>query len=715
MPLLSFFGAPNVSATDLVEVAPWDYHPPEDALDKVRSKEKGKRRKDMLKPGTEWQVYSAVKGLNPSVIISGENPATALRGLVIDFDTQQTVEMVHHFLKQESETFHPNFIEVSLSGNIRLVWVFEREINVPDTAFASAFINAAVRKMHIRDMANGYDDAANAKPTMRWTNGGEWHKFKEAPLPWELVFGIACDVSKALDFGQSAIPIDIIAAQVEKLFPGRWTGEFVIGALGVRFWDAAGDCETGAQIKPDGMLCFTGRVPFVRWNEILGAAWCNEQRALHIGRAAGETYFDGHTYWHCTAGLWVSMNREDAILRLRTKGISTVKGKGQACSDADKVLEHIQETNRIKGASPLINYPPGMVSLDGERILNTVTAVALAAAPTLDPVPERDFPWIWKFLNGFFARPELNAVMYFHSWMQRAYRVRLDYSTGAAAMGQALFLCGPKNNGKTLLCSRIIKPLLGNKERNPFSHLVGKSDFNDDLFDSPLWAINDEESPGNEADKQRMNARLKGYIVNSYHTYHPKFCKRLNIPWVGRIVVTLNDDAESVGILPEINDNTYDKLMFFASRAYDGAWPNPAEVDVILARELPFYAAWLLRRFIVPGGICTDGRIGIKSFFDPHILALSKQQSYAWNFFETLQMWARETLDEDTDKVFEANPSELAARLDPCDQIKSVMRGVKVSVIAKSLITLAKAKSTGITNIGDRHFRFDKQQILAKQ
>ena len=37
------------------------------------------------------------------------------------------------------------------------------------------------------------------------------------------------------------IPLSIIAEEVQRRFPGRWQGEFTIGARGVRFWDAQAD------------------------------------------------------------------------------------------------------------------------------------------------------------------------------------------------------------------------------------------------------------------------------------------------------------------------------------------------------------------------------------------------------------------------------------------------------------------------------------------
>ena len=59
-------------------------------------------------------------------------------------------------------------------------------------------------------------------------------------------------------------------------------------------------------------------------------------------------------------------------------------------------------------------------------------------------------------------------------------------------------------------------------------------------------------------------------------------------------MVTLNDDPQSIGILPEVNFNTSDKLMFFSSLPYEKQWPERDELESTIERELPFFARWLL-------------------------------------------------------------------------------------------------------------------------
>src|SRR5690606_36589839 len=102
----------------------------------------------------------------------------------------------------------------------------------------------------------------------------EWYTLKTDPVPADICRGAAVKAGKSLNKDcKSEVSLEAIAAEVEKRFPGRWQGEFKVDATGVRFWDPNADAPAGCQVKPDGMLCFTGNVPFMRWADIFGRAW----------------------------------------------------------------------------------------------------------------------------------------------------------------------------------------------------------------------------------------------------------------------------------------------------------------------------------------------------------------------------------------------------------------------------------------------------------
>jgi hypothetical protein len=703
--------APNL-VTSLAPGQPWDFSP--DNLEEIRAKTKKDRRKWACEPTTRWNCYTAVVGAVASQLVGKDNPAVALHGLVADYDMQQPLEYVLNLLNQLPPHLVPNFIEISLSKKVRLIWNFDRPLRVVDSKFASELIKGLFKKMGVPKLLPGYDDSSE-KVNERWTNGGEWYEVNPEPMPWEHVLGMALDVSKKIEFAGSEIPIEQVAERIAELYPNRWEGEFKVGALGVRFWDDAADNETGCQVKPDGMLCFTGDKSFVYWREILGNDWFNERRNVNLAFAAADIHFDGRSYWREKAGVWRPVVREDVLLHLAAHGIPTEKRKGQPLSDAARVLHYIQENQHIDGAAPYINYRPGIIDIDNSRILNTSTLRALEpAADCGEVIPEKHFPWIWAFIKGLLESKDERALMSFLAWLQRFYRAIYEYKP---AMGQAIFLCGPKSNGKTLLAMRIIKPLVGNKAANPYDHLVGNTNFNGDLFEAPLLAVNDEEAPEREAVKQKLLQRIKAFVVNPMHTFERKYMNRISVHWNGRIFITLNDDPNSIGILPEVNHNTHDKLMFFASRPFVGKWGNQQELEARIAAELPFFARWLMDIFEAPAEVLNDGRMGVESYFDERILELSKQQIHAYNLLELLAVWCRTGgfWHDPKETTWTGTPSDLMAQFATADQLLVLVRDWRVAGLAKSLATLARLESTGVQFVEgtqERSFRITRALVL---
>jgi hypothetical protein len=295
---------------------------------------------------------------------------------------------------------------------------------------------------------------------------------------------------------------------------------------------------------------------------------------------------------------------------------------------------------------------------------------------------------------------------HFLAWLQRAYLIVLKHRR---LMGQNLFLCGPRNNGKTLLCLRIVAPLMGNKVSNPMDYLSGSTNFNSELFSAALLAVNDEDAPSSEASRSRMLAKLKGMAVNPSHHYHAKFATPVTIDWTGRIFITLNDDPSSVGMLPEVSANTRDKLMFFASQPYAGSFPPQDELEALLAKEIPYFAHWLLE-YKPPQEVLSDNRMGVVSYFDPRILEVGHQQTFSSNLGELIGLWVRVDAYWGDKSDWEGSPTELLSALQTNDLTAGMAREWTQHKVVKALTALAKHEGSGITATGEdgRGFRITK-------
>lgn len=171
-------------------------------------------------------------------------------------------------------------------------------------------------------------------------------------------------------------------------------------------------------------------------------------------------------------------------------------------------------------------------------------------------------------------------------------------------------------------------------------------------------------------------------------------------------MVTLNDDPQSIGILPEVNFNTSDKLMFFSSLPYEKQWPERDELESTIERELPFFARWLLDVYKPPTEVLIGGRMGVNSFFDSRILKLSKQQRYSHNLLEVLVEWCKTShLFAEKRIAWSGTPTALQSQLGGHEPLAQVMREWTVPKIAKALVALARNPENGVSSVETNHGR----------
>ena len=154
------------------------------------------------------------------------------------------------------------------------------------------FIVYIGRKLKLSKWFGGLDTTCLGNPQQYYEIGTDWKVFQQdAPIPSSMLEFWLYDAAKDIPIVDDTanlydIPIETVAAEVEKRFGSRWRGPFEIGRRGVRFWDPSADNETAAIVRKDGMQCFTGGKSFVSWREILGNQFVELGNRLVERRAA---------------------------------------------------------------------------------------------------------------------------------------------------------------------------------------------------------------------------------------------------------------------------------------------------------------------------------------------------------------------------------------------------------------------------------------------
>lgn len=693
------FVSKNLVSHDIIEGCPWNFDVTPERVHEMQNLSREVRRSTLFQPTFQWNTYNGLCGSVTQNRVSADNPPILCRALVVDYDAKTSPEMVYDYVSKLDPSIQPNFLEQSLGGNWRALWIFEKDILTDGLNFAQEYLKVLIKTLGADKMLAGYDEAS-WKATQMWTNGGYWLENHDKPLSYNFLIGAACTLISERKSEGFEIPIEIIATEVERRFPGRWQGTFEIGGHGVRFWDSKADNPRGAFITKHGCYCFTGLKAYVSWEEIFGKTWVDTNRNINLGEITKNIFTDGKSYWYeSSMGQYLSKGREDILLSFRVKGLSNKISKGATSSDADKALEHVNTYSRVSGGAPLLYRPPGVNLVNGHKILNTSFTPLIV--PSAGPCEPSQIPELWDWFQGLFVKlqgttPELYWISHWANVVQGIY-------VGKPVTGRAVFLCGPPESGKTMLCERILSPLLGGKMADPNAYMMGLTPFNADLLNAGLLAINDSEAPTGDKERNQWAQRMKSMVVNDVFQYHAKFKEKIEITYPGKIIVTLNTDPKSLSMLLGLEEGTKDKVMFFAVKERVGGWPNKYDMRATIDKGLPVLVRILLDWKIPDFIIDERSRYGLKSYYDPTLVELSHQQESSYNLQEIIMVWQKEGfywVENDENRCWEGTATELLAELSEQTSLHVVLKDWNGYRIAKALTSLSSLSSSGVSSIG---------------
>jgi hypothetical protein len=631
----------NLSSSHTTECDPWN----------ISSQAPQKMKWN--KPDVDHCFYSGLEGLIQSVRIDTKNnPAVFLHWLVADYDGQIDQNMRDTVLERCGD-FKPQYICRTFSGGARLLWKLEEPFPLHKNDLTAKLLKHVRKKLKLSKILVGLDTAAFEDPAKYYEAGTEWVHLSDdvIPAPFMMQWAIESTHNYAWKKLGPSIPMELIAEEVEKQYPGQWQGEFEVGVRGVRFWDSSADNETAAVIRESGMQCFTGGQAFVPWSAILGGKFVRQFQADQIGGAVTDVYFDGREYWtQLSNGQWQASNKSDLALHLKVeRGLSAVVPRGSTFSEVDQALHRIQKQQCIVCAAPLIHRPKGIVYIDGFRVLNTSTASVFQPAdlrysesafdedkrsdPTgkrqkQDVDPATDFLWLDEYFTTYFDPVE--QLDYFYAWLRRWYASALD---GKMLPGQAAFFAGKPNTGKTLLSTGILSRIFGG-HIDASSFLSGEDGFNSHLFNSAVWAVDDVVPLTDNKSHMKFSALIKKMAANRTFSVREKYRVDKLIEWNGRVVVTCNTDPESLRILPDMDLSNCDKInLFRVAKREDFTFPN--DVADIIHSELPFFLRWLLD-WSPPDHVLGDSRYGVQTYRDASLFEASRHASSSYSFLEVL-------------------------------------------------------------------------------
>src|SRR6478736_2076359 len=717
------FALPNLVSKTVTPCTPWTFKAT--IPDEVRGKD-GKKLRDawINNPDTNHEVYSGFEGLNPGMRISGgkkvsqeeENPPFKLHAFVADIDCPVSQEELTAGLNRVK--FIPNYYEKTLSGNARLIWLLESPVTLPSRKFAVELLELALVRMRVEQIAPALDKPAWVEPNRYYTNSGDFFVVDEtARIGSALLNGWVLEVAEKHHWKKQknavAIPLPLVFAEIEKKFPAHgWSGDFAEESQGPSFWLPNSSSPKSAIVKPTGLFTFSSSAvkSFYSWADLLGVDFVNTYETELLGKAVENIYHDGKQYYRSDGfSDWKPFTKEDTQSHLvTTRGLNPVKD-GDRPSELSRAMEYVRDWQGIVGAAPFVFQQPGIITKNGNRFLNTHTRKVLqpADAPNSGKKAWGDgFPFLAKYFDGLFDPHE--QLDFFLSWLARFYSGAFELNLQS---GQNVFLLGSVNVGKTFLSQGVLWELMGGGAEAE-SYLLGKTDFNSELFECALWSIDDNAATVDAVTHRKFSAITKKMAANTTFQYHAKFRVPCSVDWLGRVIVTANDDEQSARIVPDMSMSNREKFFLFrAAKVPAVVFPDRRACKAILRDELPHLARFLLD-YRIPEHCIGSSRFGVMHYHEKSLLATAEQSSQSAGFLEIIEDWRQTFFSENTAlNYWQGTSFQLLKKLNS-DQLGSLagVRNLSVNAIAAGLSTL-KAKGMPFECVSDgltREWRIPK-------
>jgi len=587
------------------------------------------------------------------------NPPTKMYAFIADYDANCTDVMIANIeANPVPNGYMPNYICDSFQkGRKRLIWLFEKEVILGGNyASAVAFAKKVATEIKARNWLPGFDENT-LHPRTYFAIGSNWKAVSPMKIPHSVLSLWAISTDMMIQFTDNTIsppPLEKIAELVSDRFPGRWHGDFVLGARGIRFWDAKADNQTAAVVMAEGMRCFTGDFGFVRWEDIFGKKDIDELRGESFGTLRDRILWDTKKFYLYIDEYdeWVSYAKDDIVQHLICCGIDNRAPRGGGPSRVTKFLNEIRMHQRINEALPFVYRSVGKTFYMGEWYLNTAKTKVLPPAPPLQSPGDdfhqagpKVFPFLHDFMSNFFDPvrikpkwvPESVAekdvqLYHFLAWFYRFYKSAHERKP---LSGQALIFGGPPGRGKGFMTSGLIAPIMGGAADGS-DFLVNDEQWTSEVLQKGLITVDDDTSGDDVRAHRAFTTKLKKMVANPQATYNKKYGNAGRVEWMGRVTITCNLDPDSLRILPDMSQSNADKIMLFlAGHGID--LPNKNELDEIVSREAPHFCRWLIDWKPPKWVLAGDDRYWVRSYHHPLLLEAAAGHGTAANVLEMLR------------------------------------------------------------------------------
>ncbi|MFA5322059.1 MAG: CHC2 zinc finger domain-containing protein [Smithella sp.] len=311
-------------------------------------------------------------------------------------------------------------------------------------------------------------------------------------------------------------------------------------------------------------------------------------------------------------GDYQSLTEAQLKQQLAYMGFQPVKFKGETVSEINKILIDIRNKNDVNYAGSLAGWKKGLFEINSSRILIT-------EAPRLIEPADIDYSVILSFISQLFDDPEEGQLPYFLGWMKVAYD---SLKTENFRPGQMVALAGPHNCGKSFL-QQMITEILGGRAAKPYSFLIGKTDFNADLFSAEHLCIEDEVASTDIRARRAFGSSIKQLTACDTQRLHAKGRQAMTLSPFWRCTISLNDEPENLMVLPPMDESIADKIMLFKVSRVKMPMPTATNTDRsklwhTIKAQIPGFLNFLIN-WTIPDNLISE-RYGIAHYHHPDLI-----------------------------------------------------------------------------------------------
>lgn len=347
------------------------------------------------------------------------------------------------------------------------------------------------------------------------------------------------------------------------------------------------------------------------------------------------------------ADRWVSLTEGQLKRELKFQGL---RDKADPTKDQtllaplDAKMREIEQDKRVAFACALAGHKAGIRRVGGRPFLVT-------ESPALIVPLKGEFPKLEKFFAGLLCGREEGAKegeytttdqrAHFFCWLRVWLRSLYD---GYVTRGPCLGIAGEPESGKTLLAT-LVKAMTGGRVAKPYDFMIGRDDFNKDMFEASLQLIDDESADTAIEARKDLGAQIKKFVANVDVKLRGMHRDGVTVEPNWRLIILTNLEAEALLVFPPISNDLRDKMLMLkgysrgappgaaATEAERAAFHLPygtpeqkAEYVKAMEAELPAFIWWLLREFDPPAEVA-HGRFGVATWQHPQILSELQQFS----------------------------------------------------------------------------------------